>query len=67
MDYFSVDDFISENDLNRLESALVKLINAGYKSNEISKHLNITLKQYKELLSNLQYKLLNNYSEGFTL
>ena len=67
MDYFSVDDFISENDLNRLESALVKLIDAGYKSNEISKHLNITLKQYKELLSNLQYKLSNNYSEGFTL
>lgn len=67
IDYFTVDDFISENDLNRLESALVKLIDAGYKSNEISKYLNITLKQYKELLTNLQFKLSNNYSEGFTL
>lgn len=65
--YFSIDDFISENDLNALESALVKLINAGYKCKEISKYLNINLKEYKELLSNLQFKILNNYSEGFTL
>lgn len=67
LEYFSVDDFISENDLDRLESAVVKLINAGYKSNEISKSLKLTLQEYKQLLSNVQRKISMNYTEGFTL
>ena len=67
LEYFSVDDFISENDLDRLESAVVKLINAGYKSNEISKSLKLTLQEYKQLLTNVQRKISMNYTEGFTL
>lgn len=67
IDFFSVDDFISENDLDKMQSALVKLINVGYKSNEISKSLKLTLAEYKQLLKSVQEKISMNYIEGFTL
>lgn len=67
IDFFSVDDFISENDLDILESAVVRLLNDGYKTMEISKSLKLSLQDYKQLLTNIQNKILNKHSEGLTL
>ena len=67
IDFFSVDDFISEHDLDILESAVVRLLNDGYKTMEISKSLKLSLQDYKQLLTNIQNKILNKRSEGLTL
>ena len=67
VDFFSVDDFISEHDLDILESAVVRLLNDGYKTMEISKSLKLSLQDYKQLLTNIQNKILNKRSEGLTL
>ena len=67
IDFFSVDDFISEHDLDILESAVVRLLNDGYKTMEISKSLKLSLQDYKQLLMNIQNKILNKRSEGLTL
>lgn len=67
VDFFSVDDFISEHDLDILESAVVRLLNDGYKTMEISKSLKLSLQDYKQLLTNIQNKILNKHSEGLTL
>lgn len=67
IDFFSVDDFISEHDLDILESAVVRLLNDGYKTMEISKSLKLSLQDYKQLLTNIQNKILNKHSEGLTL
>lgn len=67
IDFFSIDDFISEHDLDILESAVVRLLNDGYKTMEISKSLKLSLQDYKQLLTNIQNKILNKRSEGLTL
>ena len=67
IDFFSVDDFISEHDLDILESSVVRLLNDGYKTMEISKSLKLSLQDYKQLLTNIQNKILNKHSEGLTL
>lgn len=67
IDFFSVDDFISEHDLDILESSVVRLLNDGYKTMEISKSLKLSLQDYKQLLTNIQNKILNKRSEGLTL
>lgn len=67
IDFFSVDDFISGHDLDILESAVVRLLNDGYKTMEISKSLKLSLQDYKQLLTNIQNKILNKRSEGLTL
>lgn len=67
IDFFSIDDFISEHDLDILESAVVRLLNDGYKTMEISKSLKLSLQDYKQLLANIQNKILNKRSEGLTL
>lgn len=67
VDFFSVDDFISEHDLDILESAVVRLLNDGYKTMEISKSLKLSFQDYKQLLTNIQNKILNKRSEGLTL
>lgn len=67
IDFFLVDDFISEHDLDILESAVVRLLNDGYKTMEISKSLKLSLQDYKQLLTNIQNKILNKRSEGLTL